>query len=132
MEEAKLLKRGARANTYSRVFIVVQLLACLSLIFLSEDKQSWTRFSRNVLIVPAALASLNIETLMVITAGLIGSNFIAIGALILALLAWLHYKNEKARPTVALAVGAIIATSLLALTLWDFFSQAVLPCPLLF
>lgn len=123
MEEAKLLKRGARANTYSKVFIVVELLVCFSLICsLSEDKQSWTRFSRNALIVPAALASFNIETLMVFTAGLIGFNFIAIGALILALLAWLRYKNEKARPTAALAVGVIIATSLLALASWDFFS----------
>ena len=123
MEEAKLLKRGARANTYSKVFIVVQFLGCFSLICsLSEDKQSWARFSRNALIVPAALASFNIETLMVFTAGLIGFNFIAIGALILALLAWLRYKNEKARPTVALAVGVIIATSLLALASWDFLS----------
>lgn len=123
MEEAKTLKRGVRANTCSKVFIVVQLLVCFSLICsLSEDKQSWTRFSRNALIVPAALASFNIETLMVFTAGLIGFNFIAIGTLILALLAWLRYKNEKARPTVALAVGVIIATSLLALASCDFFS----------
>jgi hypothetical protein len=123
MGEVKLLKRGARANTYSKVFIVVQLLVCFSLICgLSEDKQSWTRFSRNALIVPAALASFNIETLMVFIAGLIGFNFIVIGALILALLAWLRYKNEKARPTVALAVGVIIASSLLALASWDFFS----------
>ena len=123
MEEAKLLKRGARANTCSKVFIVVELLVCFSLICsLSEDKQSWTRFSRNALIVPAALASFNIETLMVFTVGLIGFNFIAIGALILALLAWLRYKNEKARPTVALAVGVIIATSLLDLASCDFFS----------
>jgi len=123
MEETKLLKRGARANTYSKVFIVIQLLGCFCLICsLSEDKQSWTRFSRNSLIFPAALASFNIEALMVFTAGLIGFNFIAIGALILALLAWLRYKNEKARPMVALAVGVIIATSLLALASCDFFS----------
>ena len=123
MEEAKLLKRGARANTYSKVFIVIQLLICFSLICsLFEDKQSWTRFSRNALIVPAALALFDIETLMVFIAGLIGFNFIAIGSLILAFLAWLRYKNEKARPTVALAVGVIIATSLLALASWDFFS----------
>ena len=123
MEEAKLLKRGARANTYSKVFIVVQLLVCFSLICsIFEDKQSWTRFSRNALIVPAALALFDIETLMVFIAGIIGFNFIAIGALTLAFLAWLRYKNEKARPTVALAFGVIIANSLLALASLDFFN----------
>lgn len=123
MEEAKTLKRGVRANTYSKVFIVLELLGCFSLICgLFEDKQSWPRFGENALIVLTALARFDVKTLTLFISYLIGFNFIAIGALILALLAWLRYKNEKARPTVALAVGVIIATSLLALASCDFFS----------
>ena len=122
MEEAKALKRGVRANTYSKVFIVLQFIVCFSLICgLFEDKQSWARFSRNVLIVPATLALFDIETLMLFIAGLFGFSFIAIGALILALIAWLRYKNEKARKTSAFAVGILIATLLLALASLEFF-----------
>ena len=69
----------------------------------------------------AALALFDIKTLMVFIAGLIGFNFIAIGSLILALLAWLRYKNEEARLTVVFAVGVIVATSLLALASLEFF-----------
>ena len=123
MEEAKTLKRGVRANTYSKVFIVVQLMVCFSLICsLSQDENTWPRFSRNALIVPAALVLFDIETLIVFIAGLIGFNFIAIVSLILALLAWLSYKNEEARQTAAFAVCVIIASSLLALASCDFFS----------
>ncbi len=123
MEESKLLKRGIRANTCSKVFIIVQILALASLIFgLFEDKQAWARFSENALIVLTALVRFDVETLGLTIAYLIGGNFIAIGALILALLAWLRYKNEKARPTVVLAIGVIIATSLTELASWDFFS----------
>jgi len=123
MEEAKLLKRGARADTYSGVFIVVQLMVCFSLICsLSKDKQSWPRLSENALIVLNALVRFDVKTLGLIIASLIGWNFVAVGALILALLAWLRYKNEKARPTVTLAVIVIVASSLLALASWDLFS----------
>lgn len=123
MEEAKTLKRGVRANTFSKVFIVVQILVLVSLICgLFEDKQSWPRFSENALIVLNALVRFDVKTLGLIIASLIGFNFIAIGALILALLAWLRYKNEEARPTVTLAVGVIVATSLTALCSWGLFS----------
>lgn len=123
MEEAKTLKRGVRANTYSKVFIVLQLLGCFSLICgLFKDKQSWPRFGENALIVLTALARFDVKTLTLFISYLIGFNFIAIGALILALLAWLRYKNEEARPTVTLAVGVIVATSLLALGLRGLFS----------
>lgn len=123
MEEAKLLKRGVRANTISKVFIIVHILALVSLICrLFEDKQSWPRFNENVSIVLTALTRFDLETLGLIIAGLIGFNFIAIGALILAFLAWLRYKNEKARTTVALAIGVIVATSLTELASSDFFS----------
>lgn len=123
MEEAKTLKRGVRANTFSKVFIVVQILVLVSLICgLFEDKQSWPRFSENALIVLTALALFDVKTLGLIIASLIGFNFIAVGALILALLAWLRYKNEEARPTVTLAVGVIVATSLTAPASWGLFS----------
>ena len=123
MEEANTLKRGVRANTFSKVFIVVQILVLVSLICgLFEDKQSWPRFSENALIVLTALARFDVKTLGIFIAYLIGGNFIAIGALILALLAWLRYKNEKAKPTVTLAVGLIVATSLTELASWGFFS----------
>ena len=119
----KLLKKGIRANTYSKVFIIVQILALASLIFgLFEDKQAGARFSENALIALTALVRFDVQTLGYTIAYLIGGNFIAIGALILALLAWLRYKNEKARPTVALAIGVIVATSLTELASWDFFS----------
>ena len=123
MEEAKTLKRGVRANTFSKVFIVLQLLGCFSLICsLFEDKQSWPRFGENALIVLTALARFDVKTLTLFISYLIPFNFIAIGALILALLAWLRYKNEEARPTVTVAVGVIVATSLTVLASWGFFS----------
>ena len=123
MEEAKTLKRGVRANTYSKIFIVLQLLICFSLICgLFEDKQSWPRFGENALIVLTALVLFDIKTLTLFISYLIPFNFIAIGALILALLAWLRYKNEEARPTVTVAVGVIVATSLTVLASWGFFS----------
>lgn len=123
MEEAKTLKRGVRANTYSKVFIVLQLLVCFSLICgLFEDKQSWPRFGENALIVLTALARFDVKTLTLFISYLIPFNFIAIGALILALLAWLRYKNEEARPTVTVAVGVIVATSFTVLASWGFFS----------
>ena len=123
MEEAKLLKRGVRANTYSKVFIVIQFLVCFSLICnLFEDEQSWPRFSENASIALTALVRFDVETLGLIIAYLIGFNFIANGALILAFLAWLRYKNEEARPTVVFATGVIVATSLIALASLNFFS----------
>ena len=123
MEEAKTLKRGVRANTFSKVFIVLQLLVCFSLICgLFEDKQQWPRFGENALIVLTALARFDVKTLTLFISYLIGFNFIAIGALILALLAWLRYKNEEARPTVTVAVGVIVATSFTVLASWGFFS----------
>jgi len=123
MEEAKTLKKGVRANTYSKVFIVLQLLICFSLICgLFEDRQSWPRFGENALIVLTALARFDVKTLTLFISYLIPLNFIAIGALILALLAWLRYKNEEASPTVALAIGVIVVTSLIELASWGFFS----------
>lgn len=122
MEEDKILKRGARAHTWSKVFIVIQILAVIGMTFnLLEAKQPWLRFSDNASMMLATLARFDIEPLLVFVAFLIGSNFVSIGALILALLAWLRYKNEDARPMVTVAVGVIVATSLIALGSQNIF-----------
>ncbi len=118
MEEAKLLKRGARANAFSKVFIIVQILVLFSFSceYLTDGLDMFlSRLGQNMLIMLAALAKFNLEYFTLSVIYLIGMNFISIGALVLALIALLRYKNQEAKSTVAFAIILITATSLLVL-----------------
>jgi len=118
MEENKSSKIGVKANTYCKVFIIIQILALFSLGFeyLADGFDVFlSRLGQNMLILFTALSTFNLGYFTICIAGLIGMNFICIGALVLALMSLLRYKNKEAKSTVALCIFLITATSILAL-----------------
>ena len=73
-----------------------------------------SRFGQNVSVILTAFINLNFKYISLHVASLVGLNFISIGALTMALIALLHYKNQEAKSTVVFGVVLIVVTSLLA------------------
>jgi hypothetical protein len=118
MEEAKSSKIGARAHTGSKILGVIQilLLLCLSPESLADGLSVFmSRVGQNMFIVLAAIATFNLEYLIISMVHLITINFIGICALAQALIAFSHYKNKGAKSTVVSCIILIVVGFLLVL-----------------
>ncbi|MBN1795313.1 MAG: hypothetical protein JW804_01440 [Sedimentisphaerales bacterium] len=104
--------RGANALIFLNILI---LYSVGSDYLMSGFNVYLSRLGKNVSIMLTALATVNLEFITLHIASIIPWISIGVLALVLALIALLRHKNQKAKSTVVVSVVLIVATYLLVL-----------------